>query len=153
MDRGYSYYGEVGLGYSFILAILDQVIGHTCQIMDLICPLGTFCPLGRFVPWDVLSLRTFCPWDIQSLRRFVPWDFCHWDVFSWDVLSWDVLYVHQLLYLVGWNINGRTVWNRLCASGTAAAGGTADPGCRQGQKASTDGQQELWRKRFSEQYC
>ena len=48
MDRGYSYYGEVG---RFVP--------------------GTFCPLGLFVsgsfcPWDVLSPGTFCP-----LGRFV----------------------------------------------------------------------------------
>ena len=65
-------------------------MGHTYEIMGLICPLGTFCPLGRFVPC-VLSPGTFCP-----LGRYVPDTFCPWDVLSWDVLSWDVLYVHQL---------------------------------------------------------
>ena len=30
IDRGYSFYGEVRLGHSFILAVLDQAIGHTC---------------------------------------------------------------------------------------------------------------------------
>ena len=79
---GYSYYGEVRLVHSFILAILYQVIGHTCQIMGLICPLATFSTLGRFFPWDVFSpgtlcpqghfvSGTFCPWNVLSLGRFV----------------------------------------------------------------------------------
>ena len=74
--QGNSCYGEVMLGHSFLLILLDQVLGHTCQIMGLICPLrtffslgrffpGTFCPLGRFVLWDVLSLGRFV------LRRFL----------------------------------------------------------------------------------
>ena len=77
-----TYYGEVRLVHSFILAILYQVIGHTCQIMGLICPLATICTLGRFFPWDVFSLGTlcpqghfvsgtFCPWNVLSLGRFV----------------------------------------------------------------------------------
>ena len=32
MDKGYSYYGEVRLGHSFILGILDYVMGHICTV-------------------------------------------------------------------------------------------------------------------------
>ena len=74
MGRGHTYKQEVRLAHSFILAILDQVIGHTCCNMGLICPLGTFCPLGRFVsgmfcPWAVLSLGTICPWDVLYVHH------------------------------------------------------------------------------------
>ena len=65
-----------------ILAILDQVIGRTCQIMGLICHLRTFCP------WDVLSLGKFCPFG-----RFVPLDVLSLGRF---VLGRFVLYVHQI---------------------------------------------------------
>ena len=99
MDRGFSYYQNVRLSHSLILAILDKVIGHTFQIMGLICPLGTFCHLGRFVPLDVLSLGTFCPfghfvpWDVLSLvtfclGTFFRGTFCMCITFLWPGRGW-----------------------------------------------------------------
>ena len=88
-------------------------MGHTYEIMGLICPrgtfcpwdilsFGTFCPLGRFVLWDVLSLGRFVPGTFCPLGRFVPGTFCPWDLMSWDVLSWDVLYVHPIRLASGY---------------------------------------------------
>ena len=90
---GYSYYGEVRLGHSFILILLYKVMGHTYEIM------ASFVPLGRFVPWDVLSFGTFCPWDVMSLGRFVPWDVFSGTFCPLDVCLGTLLYVHLLLTL------------------------------------------------------
>ena len=63
--------GSLGQAIPSFLVLLDQLSGHTRQIMGLIYPLETFGPLGRFCLWDVFVSGKFCP-----LGRFVPWDFC-----------------------------------------------------------------------------
>ena len=60
-----NYYGEVRLGHSFILIILDYEIGHT--ILD---------NGPHSSPWDVLSLGTFFTWEVLYLGRFFPRMFC-----------------------------------------------------------------------------
>ena len=58
MDRGYSYYGEVRLGHSFIPAILDYILDNGPHLSPwAVLSLRTSCPLGCFVPWDVLSVH------------------------------------------------------------------------------------------------
>ena len=66
MDRGYSYYGEVRLGHSFIPAILDYILDNGPHLSP-----WTFCPLGRLVPWDVLSLGTFCLCTLGIFPEFI----------------------------------------------------------------------------------
>ena len=112
MDRGYSFYGEVRLGHSFILAILLRLgnwphmldngphqspqdvlsLGTFC-LWDVLSVgrfvLGMFCLLGRSVPWDVLSLGLFVPWDVWSLGTFCLGTFCMCIIFGSSIIIWS----------------------------------------------------------------